>query len=139
AKQMKPDDSSVYMTLAGYYKQQDNFAKTIEALEQRAAKEPNNPEAFQTIAGYYQDEIRNDHKLHDDQKRDYIQKGLQASDKALQIRPEYVDALVFKGLLIRLEANIEKDPGKQQALIKEAEQINTQAEALRKKQAAGLS
>ena len=38
------------MTLAGYYNRQGQFDKTIEALEQRAAKEPNNPEAFYTIA-----------------------------------------------------------------------------------------
>ena len=46
AKEVKPNDPAVYMQLAGYYNRQGEFDKTIEALEQRAAKEPNNPEAL---------------------------------------------------------------------------------------------
>ena len=33
----------------GFYNRQEEFEKTIEALTQRAAIEPNNPEAFYTI------------------------------------------------------------------------------------------
>ena len=46
--------------LAGYYNRQGQFDKTIEALEERAANEPNNPEAFYTIATYYWDEAYRD-------------------------------------------------------------------------------
>ena len=54
----------------------------------RAARpvEPNNPEAFHTIAGYYWDETQRDVRLNDTQKRDYVQKGLEAADKALSSR-----------------------------------------------------
>src|SRR6185295_13906395 len=86
AKAAKPTDPSVYMTLAGYYNRQGQFDKTIDALEQRAKVEPNNPEAFQTIAAYYWDETRGDASLNDQQKRDFVQKGLEAVDHALQIK-----------------------------------------------------
>ena len=127
------------MTLAGYYNRQGQFDKTIEALEERAAKEPNNPEAFYTIATYYWDEAQRDFRLTPQQKEDYVQKGLAAVDQALQIKPDYIEAIVYKGLLLRLQANLEKDPAKQQELLKEADALHDKAEELRKQKAAGVA
>src|ERR1041385_234005 len=45
AKDAKPNDASVYTNLAAFYNRQGKFPKTIEALEQRAQREQNNPEA----------------------------------------------------------------------------------------------
>jgi Flp pilus assembly protein TadD len=138
AKDARPNDPTVYMTLAGYYNRQGLFEKTISALEERATKEPNNPEAHYTIATFYWDEAFRDTRLKENEKRDYIQKGVGAIDRALQIKSDYTEALVYKGLLLRLQANVEKDPAKQQALIKEATQLRDRAEDLRKKKAAGV-
>jgi tetratricopeptide (TPR) repeat protein len=139
AKQAKPSDPSVYMTLAGYYNRQGHFDKTIEALEERAAKEPNNPEAFYTIATYYWDEAYRDFKLKEAEKRAFVGKGVEAVDHALQIKPDYMEALVYKNLLLRLQANLEKDPAKQQQLIKDADKLRDKAQELRKQKAAGVS
>src|SRR6266550_4441338 len=139
AKAAKPGDPTVYMTLAGYYNRQGHFDKTIEALEERAAKEPNNPEAFYTIATYYWDEAYRDFKLKENEKRAYVGKGVEAVDHALQIKPDYMEALVYKNLLLRLQANMEKDPGKQQQLIKDADKLRDRAQELRKQKAAGVS
>src|SRR5262249_47625278 len=139
AKTAKPKDPSVYLQLAGYYNRQGLFEKKIDALEQRTSIEPNNPEAFQTIAGYYWDETRGDSSLNDTQKREYVQKGLEAVEKALKLKTDFVEAITFKGLLLRLQANLEKDPGKQQALIKEATALHDKAEDIRKKKSAGVS
>jgi len=139
AKQAKPNDPAVYMQLAGYYNRQGQFDKTIEALEERAAKEPSNPEAFYTISTYYWDKAYRDFKLNDNQKKDFVQKGIEAVDHSLQIKPDYMEALVYKNLLLRLQANMEKDPSKQQALIKQADQLRDKAQELRKQKAAGVS
>jgi len=137
AKDVKPNIPDVYMQLAGFYNRQGQFDKTIDALEQRAAKEPNNPEAFFTISSYYWDDAQRNFRLTPDEKKDHVQKGLAAVDKAIKIKPDYTDALVYKGLLLRLQANMEKDPAKQQALIKEAVALHDKAEELRKKKASG--
>ena len=139
AKEAKPTDPAVYMTLAGYYNRQGHFEKTIEALEERAAKEPNNPEAFYTIATYYWDEAYRDFKLKESEKREFVGKGVEAVDHALQIKPDYMEALVYKNLLLRLQANLEKDPAKQQQLIKDADKLRDKAQELRKQKAAGVS
>src|SRR2546426_63590 len=139
AKQAKPNDPAVYMQLAGYYNRQGQFDKTIQALEERAAKEPNNPEAFYTISTYYWDKAYRDFKLRENEKKDFVQKGIEAVDHSLQIKPDYMEALVYKNLLLRLQANMEKDPSKQQALIKQADQLRDKANELRKQKAAGVS
>ena len=138
AKEAKPGDPSVYMTLAGYYNRQGQFDKTIEALQERATKEPNNPEAFYTISTFYWDKAFRDNRLKENEKKDFVNKGIQAVDHALQIKPDYAEALVYKGLLLRLQANLEKDPAKQQALIKEADQLRDKAQELRKQKASGV-
>ena len=138
AKEAKPNDPSVYTTLAGYYNRQGQFDKTIDALEQRAQREPNNPEAFQMIAVFYWDKTYRDATLKEQQKREFLQKGLAAIDQALKIKPDYMEALVYKGLLLRLEANLEKDAKRQAELMKEANQLKDKAEDLRKKKAAGV-
>jgi tetratricopeptide (TPR) repeat protein len=139
AKEVRPNDPTVYTTLAGYYNRQGQFDKTIQALEERAQKEPNNPEAFHTIASYYWDEARGDPKLRESEKLDFVLKGLQASDKAISLKPDYVDAIIFKGLLLRQQALLVKEPAKQTALINEAKQLQEKGNELRRKQTAGVS
>ncbi|HZR25315.1 MAG TPA: tetratricopeptide repeat protein [Vicinamibacterales bacterium] len=138
AKEAKPGDPAVYMTLAGYYNRQGQFDKTIEALQERASKEPNNPEAFYTISTFYWDKAFRDSRLKEAEKRDYLNKGIQAVDHALQIKPDYAEALVYKGLLLRLQANMEKDQSKVQALLKEADALRDKAQELRKQKASGV-
>jgi tetratricopeptide (TPR) repeat protein len=137
AKEVKPNDPVVYTTLAAYYNRRGEFEKTIAALEQRAEKEPNNPEAYQTIASYYWDETRNDPKLKDAQKREYIERGLKASDRAIQLKADYAEAYTFKGLLIRQQAALEKDRAKYDQLMKDAVAVGEKGNEIRQKQAAG--
>ena len=139
AKTNKPSEPAVYTTLAGFYNRQGHFDKTIGALEERAAKEPNNPEAFHTIAVYYWDEAYRDFRLKEAEKKAFVEKGVEAVDRALQIKADYLEALVYKNLLLRLEANMEKDVTKQQALLKQADQLRDKAEELRKKKATGIT
>ena len=97
AKDAKPNDPAVYMSLAAHYNQLGQFDKTIAALEARAAKEPDNPEAYQTIASYYWDKANKDSRLKDAEKKDYVLKGIAAVDRALQIKPDYAEGMVYKG------------------------------------------
>jgi tetratricopeptide (TPR) repeat protein len=130
AKSAKPNDATVYLQLSGFYQRQGQFDKQIESLVQRAEKEPTNPESFQTIAGNYYNEVLHNGGLRENVKREYIDKGLQASDKALQLKADYADALTFKGLLLRSEATIEKDPEKQKQLLKQGEELSNKANDL---------
>lgn len=138
AKEAKPNDPSVFMQIAGFYNRQEEFDKTIEALNQRAILEPNNPEAFYTISTYYWDKAYRDFRLKDAEKKDFVMKGVEAVDKAIALKSDYMEALTYKNLLLRLQANLEKDPAKQQALLKEADKLRDEAIELKKKKVAGM-
>lgn len=137
ARDAKPADPTVYLQLAGYYNRQGVFEKTIAALEERAQREPNNPEAFQMIAGYYYEETAGDTRLIDAQKREYIERGLQAVDKAMELKSDYAQAMTFKGLLLRQQALLEKDQAVIKRLLAEAQDLSDKANEIVKKQAAG--
>jgi tetratricopeptide (TPR) repeat protein len=137
AKEVRPNDPAVYMQLAGFYNSQGEFEKTIEAVTDRTKVEPNNPEAFQTLATYYWDKAYRDFRLSDKEKLQYVLSGLEAVDKAIAIRSDYMEAVAYKNLLLRLQANLSRDPAEQQRLLREADQLRDRAEALRKQKAAG--
>ena len=137
AKEVRPNDPMVYMRLAGFYNQQGDFEKTIAAVQERTKVEPDNPEAFQTLATYYWDKAYRDFRLSDKEKMEFVQSGLEAVDKAISIKADYMEAVAYKNLLLRLQANLEKDPARQKALLAEADKLRDRATELRKQKAAG--
>ena len=137
AREMNPTDPAVYTTLAAYFNRQGEFDKSMEALVARADREPNNPEAFYTIATYNWEKAYRDFNLSNAEKMKYVQLGLEAVDKALSLNDQYMEALVYKNLLLRVQANLEQNPARQQALLKEATDLQNRAEDIKKKNAAG--
>ncbi len=127
AKEVAPNSVDVQLQLAGFYNRQGNFDKTIEAFQTRIQLEPNNPEAYHTVAGYFEEKVRKDYTLKPATKAEYIQRGLEASDKAIAIRQDYVEAMVMKNLLLRQQALVEKSPARQQELLKEANALRDKA------------
>lgn len=138
AAAIKPTNPEPYQYLAGFYDRQGNWAKAVEAMAKRAENDPNNPEAFHQMGAWLEAKVRQDYTIGEAEKKGYVERGLEAENRALAINPEYVDALVYKNILLRQKANFEKDRAKQAALIREADQIREKAIALQaKKQAAG--
>ncbi len=134
AIEIKPNDPTAYQALAGYYNRQGQFEKTMDAWNKRAEHEPNNPEAWHTIATYYTDELMREKRLTKDKQKEYVDKGVAADDKALALNAEYFEALSYKNILLRFQANIEKDPAKQKELLAEADELRNKAMEIQKKQ-----
>jgi tetratricopeptide (TPR) repeat protein len=137
AREAKPKEAAVYQQLAGFYQRQGDFEKLIAAVHQRAELEPNNPEAHYAVATYYWDESYRNTRLNETQKREYVKNGLTAVDKAIALNPDYIEALTYRGLLLRVEAAMEKDAARQKMLLNEAIQLQEKAVGLKKKQASG--
>lgn len=137
AREVRPNDPTVYTTLAAFYNRQGEFDKTMEALHARAEREPNNPEAFYTIATYYWEKANKDYTVPEAERIRFVEEGHKAVDKAIELKPDYSEALTYKGLLLRQEALLIKDPARQQALVKEADTFRDRAVEIQRKQRAG--
>lgn len=133
-KNLRPDDPVVYLQLAGFYNRSGEFELTIDALEERARIEPDNPEAFYTISTFYWEKAFRDFRITQDQKAEYIMAGIAAADSALGLNDRYVDALVYKNILLRMQANMTTDVDEQEALIAEADELRSRAEELQEQQ-----
>jgi len=127
ARDQRPTDGGVYVTLAAFYKRQGDFDKAMEALQARAERDSSNPEAFYTLATYYWDGAYNDFAATDAQKMERTMAGLEAANRALALNSTYVDAIVYKGLLLRVQARLEKDQGLVKQLLAEADELQEQA------------
>ena len=133
ARDTNPDDPSVYVQLSGFHNRQGEFDKTMEALHKAAEIRPDDPQGHQLVATYYWEKSHKDKTLSTAVKRDYILKGLEATDRALKINPDYVDALTYKNILLRMQANIETDMAKRAQLLKEADVVQARSTELRAK------
>ena len=134
AIEVKPNDPLAYEVLAGYYSRQGDFEKSMAALQSRADMEPKNPEAWHTLGARYSEETLKNSHLSKDTARGYVMKGLDAEEKALELNPEYFEALTYKNILLRQQALYEKDPAKQKQLLAEADTIRNKALDVQKKQ-----
>ena len=139
ARDVNPDEPAIYARMADFYNKQGDFDKTIAALRERAAKEPENPEAFYTIATYFWDKSYRDFRITDATKAEYASLGIAAADQAIKLNPNYLEAVTYRGLLLRVQAAIEKNAAKQKSLITEAEAMQARALEIRKQKATGAA
>ena len=123
----------LYHALAGFHMRQRQPAQALEAFERAAALDPTNATLHHSVGSFYFEMSRNP-SLPEADKVPLIEKGLAAEDRALQLHAEYVDAMVYKNLLLRVRANLEKDAARRDALIAEADALRNRAMALVKSQ-----
>jgi tetratricopeptide (TPR) repeat protein len=137
ARDLRPEDPVTHSTLAGFYNRQGDHPKMLEALTQAAAAQPENPEGYYRLSVHYEEIVRKDHRLPRATKLDYSVKGIEAADRALEINPNYSEAMVYKNILLRHQATVETDRAKQQQLIKEADELRERAMEINQKRATG--
>ena len=134
---LRADDPTVYLQLAAFYNRNEEFEKTIDSLRRRAALEPDNPEAFYTIATYYWEKAFRDFRLSDDEEEEYVMLGLTEVEKALDLNADYAEALTYKNILLRMQANLTDDIDLQEQLISEADVLRDRAQEIIDRRTAG--
>ena len=133
-------DAKACGALAGFYNKplwdgKSKFDQAIETLQRCATIDPSDPQGFYKVSVFYWDKAYRDPLLNDKQKDEYADKGLESVDKALAIKPDYVDGLVYKGLLLRVKAQVTNNPKLRQQYLDQAQTLAKQAKELRLQQA----
>jgi TonB family protein len=104
-----------------------------------AAADPNNPDAQLTIASMYWDKAFRDPRLTDAQKDQYADLGLEHVRRALEIKPNVFEAIIYEGLLLRIKAMVATDAAKRSEYLTEATQLQKRAAELRRSGTAEMS
>jgi TonB family protein len=107
--------------------------KTESALLKEVKEQPN-AGSYHALGVLYFEKAFRGRSLTPEEKRKLIADGLAAEDSALSYDSDFVDALIYKNLLLRLQAELETDPAERTRIIGEADLLRTRALAIRKQQ-----
>jgi len=136
ARQAVPNSKEVATALVGFYNRSGDFTKTVEMLDVIERIDPTDPAAPQLTATFYWEKAFKDQRLQPADKYKYVLSGIEATDRALALKSDYVEALTYKNLLLRMRANLEADPVLKQQLIAEADALRNRAIELNKERTA---
>jgi TonB family protein len=109
------------------------FDDGIAVFERCLPLEPDamTADRYQSVAGWYWNKAFHDRTLTDTQKDHYADRGIVFTDGALSLKPNLLEAVIFKGLLFRVKASVAKNPARQGALFEESYRLQRQAKDLR--------
>jgi tetratricopeptide (TPR) repeat protein len=138
AKSAAPKNAEALNQLAAFYNKRGDFDKAVAMHEEHAKLEPDNPQVYWTIAAFFEEKVRKDYTLNPKVKAEYIQRGLEATDKAIAIKKDFMEAITYKNLLLRQAALLEKDPKKQKELLAQADELLAKAKELQRLKQRGV-
>jgi TonB family protein len=122
----------VLLSQARFYGRQGNFQQSVELLETYAAQNPGDASGHQMVATWYWEKAQRDKTLTPADKLMYIESGIRATDRAIAQRPDYIEALTYKNILLRMKGNLETDPARREQLYNEASMLRNRAIELNK-------
>jgi protein TonB len=132
AREIAPAKKEVHLALARLFNRRGDFEHTIASLDTAAQLTPSDPAGHQLVATYYWEKASKDKQLTPAERWTYIFEGINATDRALAVNPDYVEALTYKNILLRMRAPLESDPAQQKASLAEADALRNRAMALNK-------
>jgi tetratricopeptide (TPR) repeat protein len=115
------------------------FSSAIATLEKCAKLDATDPSGYYKLAMFYWDKAYRDPLIGDQEKNEYADKGLAAVDTALGMKPDYWEAIITKGLLYRVKAQVARDPKMRKEYLDKAVLLQKQAMDLRKEMAAAAA
>jgi tetratricopeptide (TPR) repeat protein len=115
------------------------FDRAIETLARCAEIDPSDPSGYYKLAMFYWDKAYRDPMIGDKEKNQLADQGIQAVDRALDTKPDYWEAIITKGLLFRVKAQVAPSMGARKQYLDQAVLLQKQAMDLRKEAQAAAS
>lgn len=158
-----PNNVDAMSSIATIYYYMHKFQEAKELQQKRLQIEPNNPEAYYWIGQLdwaicfpKRMELRKELNIaspkdpnHPDilppipekdraplaqENSALVDEGIKALQKAIDLRPDYVDAIAYLNLMYREKSDLEEDPAARDADVAKANDLNAQANNLMKQQ-----
>ncbi len=127
-----PKDSKAMQSLAMLYFRKGDFDNGVAWLKKRLEVEGNNPEVYYLIGVQAWDRSYHFPDLDPALRAKIVEEGLAALNKAVELKPDYFDAISYINLLYREKAKMETDQAKKQEYTDMANKYLQQALDLRK-------
>lgn len=127
-----PRDSKAMQSLAMLYFKKGDFDNGVKWLKARKGIEGDNPEVYYLIGVQAWDRSYNFPDLDPVLRAKIIDEGMEALNKALEMKPDYFEAVSYINLLYREKAKMETDPAKKQEYTDTANKYLQQALEMRK-------
>ena len=127
-----PKDVKAMQSLARLYFKKGDFDNGVLWLKKQLEIEGNNPEVYYLIGVQAWDRSYNFPDLDPALRAKAVEDGLQALNKAIELKPNYFEAVSYINLLYREKAKMETDPVKKQEYTDTANKYLQQALEMRK-------
>jgi tetratricopeptide (TPR) repeat protein len=131
-----PADLEAVRSIATLYAKQGNFNESLNWYEKITLLDARNPEAFYIYGVVCYEKVSKNPPENIQERLAIIEKGKRALEKALALKKDYFEALVYLSLLYRQQAVLETDPVKAQEIVAQADKIRNEAIAIVKKKKA---
>ena len=133
-----PADLDAVKSIATLYSKEGDFNESLNWYQKITLLDSKNPESFYIFGVVCYEKVAKNPPADVAEKLALVEKGKSALQHAIDMKPDYFEAMAYLNLLYRQQATIETDPVKQQALVAQADGIRNKAvEIIRAKKAAG--
>jgi TonB family protein len=129
-RRAQPGKTDSYHALAGLYRRTGQFDRAIGVLEEATALNPSDPNGYQLMVTFLAERAK-DPSLAAADRLGYVRQGIAVADRALAAKPAFLEAMIYKSLLLRTQASLESDAAARQALLGEADALRNEAVKLR--------
>ncbi len=115
------------------------FDAAIATLDRCADIDTADPSGHYKLAMFYWDKAYRDPNLSDKEKNEFADKGIETVNISLEAKPDYWEAIITKGLLYRVKAQVAPNPAARKQYLEQAVLLQKQAMELRKESQAATA
>ena len=127
-----PADLDAVKSIATLYAKQGNFNESLNWYQKITLLDSKNPEAFYVYGVVCYEKVAKNPPADDNEKMAIIEKGKNALQHAIDMRPEYFESMAYLNLLWRQQALVDakSNPAKAQQDVAQADAIRNKAIAI---------
>ena len=135
-----PADLEAVKSVATLYAKKGDFNESLNWYQKITLLDSKNPESFYIFGVVCYEKVAKNPPADLNEKLSIVEKGKQALQHSIDMKPDYFESMAYLNLLWRQQALLETDPLKAQADVAQADQIRNRAvEIIKAKKAAAAA